>query len=292
MEFDSRMKFENKYPTAYEYCRKNKWLDDVCSHMKIQGNLYMKFGYKMIFTSDDKEYIYIGFTSNFERRIWEHLNLPNDTLYKSIKKYNLIHKNSFIYHDTIKLTDAKNEEIKNIEFHRNENKYIVLNNSNGGEGGFGPMIKYTKNICKEIFKDCKTITEARKINLLAYENMRERGWLYELFPDIQRTNKPPGYWNDKNNCKEAASECKNRKSFRKKVQAYNISSKNGWLDEFFPDTKKSKPAGYWNDKQNMIDEIKKYNTKSELRYNNRVAYEYCKKNNWIDEFFNYHLPAQ
>ena len=31
---DSRAEFGKKFPTAYKFSRKNKWMDDICSHMK------------------------------------------------------------------------------------------------------------------------------------------------------------------------------------------------------------------------------------------------------------------
>ena len=66
-----------KNSRAYSLCLKNKWITDACSHMEKLGNLYMKVGYKMIFTSElnNYEYIYIGFTCDFERRLYQHLNL-------------------------------------------------------------------------------------------------------------------------------------------------------------------------------------------------------------------------
>ena len=45
---------------------------------------------------------------------------------------------------------------------------------------------------------------------------------------------PPGYWNYER-CKEEASKYKTRYELYKTTgNAYEISRKNGWLDEFFP----------------------------------------------------------
>ena len=51
----------------------------------------------------------------------------------------------------------------------------------------------------------------------------------------KRIRKPSGYWNIKENCKNAASECKKQVEFKTKYSAgYRISCLNNWLIEFFP----------------------------------------------------------
>jgi len=58
------------------------------------------------------------------------------------------------------------------------------------------------------------------------------------------------------------------------------------MDEFFPeDAGKLKPSGYWNKKENIILEARKYNTKKEFEVNNKSAYHAAIKNGWIKELY-------
>ena len=49
--------------------------------------------------------------------------------------------------------------------------------------------------------------------------------------------------------------------------------------------KKRKPYGYWNIKENCIEDARKYKTKSEWKKNSGGAYGAAWKNKWLDECF-------
>jgi predicted GIY-YIG superfamily endonuclease len=48
--------------------------------------------------------------------------------------------------------------------------------------------------------------------------------------------------------------------------------------------KKYKPFGYWNNKENCENEVKKYNGKYELQRKSEGCYNSCLRNGWMDEF--------
>jgi hypothetical protein len=43
------------------------------------------------------------------------------------------------------------------------------------------------------------------------------------------------------------------------------------------------PQGYWNNKKNVIDDVKKYKKRSDWRSNSPGAYQSARRNNWLDE---------
>ena len=47
--------------------------------------------------------------------------------------------------------------------------------------------------------------------------------------------------------------------------------------------KNRKPKGYWYIKKNVIEESKKYKTRTSFKINSETAYNSALKNNWIDE---------
>ena len=43
------------------------------------------------------------------------------------------------------------------------------------------------------------------------------------------------------------------------------------------------PAGYWDIKENFLNDVKKYNNKREWRTNSKVAYQKASNNGWLNE---------
>jgi len=44
-----------------------------------------------------------------------------------------------------------------------------------------------------------------------------------------------------------------------------------------------KPKNYWKEKENVIEESKKYSTRTEFKNGSSKAYEYARLNKWLDE---------
>lgn len=74
----SRSEFIKKYPTAYSSSLKNGWIDEICSHMEVLGNLFQRCIYAFEFPDD---YVYVGLTDNFGRREKQHLSSPISPVY-------------------------------------------------------------------------------------------------------------------------------------------------------------------------------------------------------------------
>lgn len=283
----SRQEFNRNYHSAWIYLKSINKLNVAYEFLSEKGDMYKKIGYKITFKSllDDKIYIYIGLTCNFERRLTEHLNCKKGNLYNLIKKHKLIYEKSWIYHELLPIETAKNIEIENINLYKDDKKYVLLNLGNGGEGGNIKRI-WTKEKCEEELKNCKTIYECRNNHHTAYKTSIENKWLYEITSHIERKIKPKGYWLNKNNCFEVAKKCKNRIEFSDKFGLpYTISRENNWLDEFFPDIKKQKNKGYWLNKNNFIFAVKECKTRKELKNKFSRAYVVGLKYGWVDEFF-------
>ena len=73
-----------------------------------------------------------------------------------------------------------------------------------------------------------------------YDDARRSGWLkdYTWFEEKQ---KPKGYWDNYENCYNAAKECKTVSEFVHMYnRAYIIAKKNNWLKDYvwFPKNKK------------------------------------------------------
>jgi len=49
-----------------------------------------------------------------------------------------------------------------------------------------------------------------------------------------------------------------------------------------------KPKGYWT-KEKCVEEVKKYNSKTEFKKKSRSSYNAAYKNNWLNEIYNFKL---
>lgn len=287
-KYNSIKELKKRSPRVHSLCYKNGW-KDAFSHMDELGNLFMKVGYKMIFTSklDNNEYIYIGLTCNFNRRINEHLNRKRDNLYNIIIEKQLIHKESFIYHDYITAEESKKIEIENIRLYKTEGRFIVLNISKGGEGLRGKYELYTKEICKDILKDCNTRKDAIIKNKKAYTKALLKGWLIEIAPHIEVPKYKNGFFMKKENCSEISKQFLTIKEFRDSYpRAYKISYKNNWINEFFENKDYETPKGYWNNIEKC--KILTHECKNVYEFQKKypTAYNISYKNKWLELFFN------
>jgi len=91
---------------------------------------------------------------------------------------------------------------------------------------------YTKEECREIAADCKTMTEFRNKSYPAYYQTKLNNWFEEVCPHIKIwIKKPPGSWT-KELAKEKAEKYVTRGDFYKNdCEAYAAAYRNGWLDE-------------------------------------------------------------
>jgi hypothetical protein len=103
-----------------------------------------------------------------------------------------------------------------------------------------------------------------------------------------KNRKPKGYWHIKKNVIEESKKYKTRTSFKKNSEtAYNSALKNNWIDEMnWLDKNSNKlPKGYWKNKENMMQEARKYSTKEGFKKGNLTAFLAAYKYGYIDKMY-------
>ena len=141
------------------------------------------------------------------------------------------------------------------------------------------------NIINEA-KKYKTRGEFRNNSYGAYRAALKYKYIDEFTWLNKKKNVPNGYWQNKENVINEAKKYKTRSEFQKNnVGAYESARKNKWFDEmnWFKKPKERKPKGYWKSKENVINESKKFKTRSEFKFLSQRAYESARKNKWLDE---------
>jgi predicted GIY-YIG superfamily endonuclease len=146
-KYKTRSEFREKNMGCYKKCHINGW-DEAFEHMIIVGDIYRRCGYKMIYHDNmNNKYIYVGLTFNYEKRIDQHLYDKEDIVYRYVNKHNLIFEKSFMYHDYTNTKESKNNEINEIEYHKKEGIYTIININKGGSLGSMTSI-WTYEKCK------------------------------------------------------------------------------------------------------------------------------------------------
>jgi hypothetical protein len=107
----------------------------------------------------------------------------------------------------------------------------ILNKSK--TGGLGSnFIKWDKENCIKEINKYKKLLDFQLNSPGAYYSCKRNKWFNELCKDLERRT-PRGFFNNKERCRQESKKYKNRTEFKKSWSAYNYSTKNEWINEFF-----------------------------------------------------------
>jgi len=280
--YKTRKEFSESHKTAYQKCLKNKWIDELCSHMTKSGNNFKRCIYCYEFPNN---YVYVGLTYNIEKRHEAH------RLNKDSSVYNFYTKNNIDLPEIKQLTDyidkeiasKKETEIKNSYI--NDGWYIINKNKTGGLGG--NIFIWTKEKCLDASKNCETRKEFILKYPGAYYSARNNNWIREIYDNFNQMIKERGYWT-KEKCHEESLKYNTRKELKQNcLSCYSTIINNKWSKEMFAHMSHSsglKLKGYWT-KENCFEASKNFKTKTSFRENEAGAYKASKKNGWLEEFF-------
>ena len=142
---------------------------------------------------------------------------------------------------------------------------------------------------ERVMEEAKKYTskiEFQKGNQSAYWAALKYGYLEEMPWLVKRKVMPRNFLKKREWIMNEAKKYKTREEFQNNnVRAYSVAKKNGWLDEmdWFEKPKERQPRGYWQNKDHVIEESKKFSSRTEFKKKSQNAYNSALKNNWIDE---------
>ncbi|MBR4854924.1 MAG: hypothetical protein IKU88_09380 [Alistipes sp.] len=146
-----------------------------------------------------------------------------------------------------------------------------------------PIVKWTYEKCYELAQTCKTRSELKFASNAAYNKARKEGWLDEYVWLKDSNRKPPGYWDNYENCKNEAQKYSSRTEFYKNCPgAAFYSRKNLWINDFYGT--KAKPRNYWDNYEHCYEAAIECKSRSEFSDKNSAAYMQSLKNGWINSF--------
>lgn len=281
-QYTTRMDFAYAHSGAYDAAKRNKWMNDICSHMPAIGHKYNRCIYAYEFSDNT---VYVGLTCSILARNQAHISVGNRS-YSAVREHmintgltpilkqltgyivywkasqeegrwvaqykadgwttlNRISTGTLGVKKSIYTKEKCKEILLSYEYKRD----IYLNHPNlftrciryGWHASLIKKLKlkqrsfyWTKERCAEVAKSVSTVKELSQNNRTVYNAILNNGWKDELMGHLNIMNKH-GRWRDKEECRTAAMTTSCRSDFDDKFpQAYMMSRKNKWLDEFFP----------------------------------------------------------
>jgi uncharacterized CHY-type Zn-finger protein len=278
LKYLTRSEFKLNYPSAYHSARKNKFLNEICSHMIKLGNIKKRCIYSFEFSDN---HVYVGLTGNPKKRMMWRKNNKKDSVTKHILKTGL-EPNYKQLTDFIDINEASKMEGILL------NKYIndgwkTLNISKTGGIGSDNFFWNKENCHKEALK-YQSRNDFRINSGSAYNSSRRNGWLNEICEHMEKPKRVIFWTFDV--CKKEALKYQTKKEFSEKSSsAYSTSVQNKWIDGICGHMHKL-PYNtiYWT-KENCESAASKCKTKTEFAKKYGGAYYRSRKNNWLNEFF-------
>lgn len=128
--------------------------------------------------------------------------------------------------------------------------------------------------CLKETMNYKNLTQLKIHSHGCYCSIKKHHWEKLVFNEIKNQEQMPQfYWNIKENCLKTAKKFKTVYELeRNNYGCYMGMKRNKWLQETFPNSFKNKESCYWNNKENVLNEAKKYKTKVEFKNNCKSGY--------------------
>ena len=281
LQYKTRGEFEKGNRYAYSAAHNEGWLDDICRHMKVAGNLKRRLIYVYTFTDG---YAYVGLTDNVKRRKNEHLHKYD---HKKISPVYLHYQKTGASYEYKELTDWLDAETAA----KVEDDYIkqykadgwkMLNRVKGGALGATAGSNMTAKEIHAIVSRYKCVEDFRDNEPKVYGHLCRKQEFSKYCSELKRRKKQPGYWTLEKAI-TVIPECETREIFNKRYcQAYRIVKATRLLAEYYPT--KPKPKCKWT-LEACANAARYCKTKVEFRREYHRAYERLRKEGLLDELF-------
>ncbi|MDY0270215.1 hypothetical protein [Trichloromonas sp.] len=278
LKYKSKMQFKNNNSSAYNESVKNKWLNEICLHMKKIRNPKgywtfekckeeaLKYKNKSDFSKNSKSAYLSSYKNGWINDICNHMK-PKGNLYKRCIYCYEFSDNSVYVGLTYNINKRKHNRI----IDKNDAVMLYMNKTN-----LIPIFKQLTN-----YIDVEDAIEKEKYYLNKYKidnwNILNRIKTGSIGGNTIK-------W-DYESCKNEALKYKNRKSFKENSSsAYYVCIRNKWLDNFCKHmtNKKQKPKGFWS-KENCTKYLKKCENLKDFKNKYGTAYNKMVKNKWIND---------
>lgn len=148
-----------------------------------------------------------------------------------------------------------------------------------------PPAYWTMEKCIESALQYTNRIEWKSNDSCAYHSALNNGHYHECVKHMKLLVRPIGYWT-KEKCIESALKHKTRKEWinSDEASAHIVARNNDWLDECTTHMELlQKPSGYWDVKENVLEDALNFNTISDWHANSGGSYGKARENGWYNE---------
>ena len=282
-KYSSRTEFRKKAKRACEIASKNKWLDEMV--WLNSKNIYLDkvdtiYGYFF----EEQNAVYIGRSISMELRDYQHRTTEKDSVYKFAKENNVDVPKFRIVESGLTVPEGAIRETFWADYYKEKGFNIINKVSCGSIGSMGKG-KWSKTKCLEESKKYKTRGEFFKGSNPAYQKSLKEGWIDEMTWLKSSHSRQRGFWEIKEHVIEESKKYKTATEFQAKCPgAFGAARKNGYYKELtWLKSNGQKEFGYWNVKEHVMDEAKKYKTMEEFRKQSPYVFRKAKQTGYINE---------
>jgi hypothetical protein len=146
---------------------------------------------------------------------------------------------------------------------------------------------WTYETCKQEALKYESRMQWKKCKNGSLHAAKKMGWYDEFTAHMVKLTKqePAGYWTYERCKKEALKYNRPSDWSKNSIGSYSAARKMGWFKELktHMTIRKTKPDKFWHNKQNCLEDAKKYTSKTEWYKNSTTAYTTAKKMGWYEE---------
>lgn len=262
LQYKSRAEFGRKSKGEYFAAMRNGWLDEICAHMEVQGNLYSRCIYAYEFPNVCGErFVYVGLTQNMHQRHLAHRRAGS--IFKFCQKNNIEIPIPKVLTGFSNKEEAAKKEGDYLSKYIAEGWKPINKVKTGGLGGNYGYKGYTFEQCREAGGKFQKRSEWKKNDYPTYYAASLNKWIDDILPLNEHFgNAKQKYWT-KERLRDIANQFKTITELREHYpSAYVRILKEHCLEEVAPHL--FKPPKALN-LDIIIQEIEKYETLTDFR---------------------------
>lgn len=280
-KYGSRAEFREGSPRAYRMAATNGWLEEMSWLISVRRK-------ESPWTKD----LVLAESKKYKKR--SHFSKGNSIAYRIAKENGWLDEMDWLDPPKKKQSwdkDSVFAESKKYktrwEFGKNSHAYQVaikkgwINEMPWLEKYVAKPKKWTREAVIEESKKYKTRWDFGK-NSPAYQVATKKGWINEM-PWLLPYEAKPRKWTREAVFEESRKYTSVKDFSRGAISACQKAMENGWIDEM-PWLERRTPNGYWNNREHVEEEARKYSTLPDFNKHSRVAYLVAQKEGWLKDF--------